>query len=114
MHSSDEGNYRTSTCTTGETEEHRAIFLCVLCGEALGAESTLCLPKVLPAAGFQRLGFTVHPAQEDLPPRGNPPNFGERNAREHPGHTCASRNGEQQFVIFAAMQCEIQVDRSRW
>ena len=95
------------------TQGAHSRVLRVPCGEAVDAARTLFLAEVLPSAGFQRHRFIIHPVKSDLPARRNPPDLGERNTRERSGHTSTSGDGEQQFVVFPAMQCQIQINRSR-
>ena len=72
--------------------------------EELGARRCF---EVLPALGaeFESCALVIH--EDDVPIPSDVADLADDNARDSRGNTLAAGRGEKQFVIVAAVQCEL-------
>src|ERR1700692_4443718 len=80
----------------------------------LAPTSSSSLLEVFPTRGRQFTLHTVFPPQINLPPTSDLTNPADLNSLNPGRHPRPWWRREQQFVILATIQCEIQIDLSRW
>src|ERR1700730_9528009 len=68
------------------------------------------MPKVLPTVGLQPRSSTGLVDERYLLAPGDLANAGDRHSRDLGRHATLPPGGKQQFIIFAAMKREIQLD----
>src|SRR6202158_6546783 len=66
--------------------------------------------EVLPALRLELSGDTPRVAQEDLRRTGDAADLGQSNPGNFGWNPLARRGGEKQFVVFAAVEREVEID----
>ena len=70
--------------------------------------------KVFPASGMESVRYSTAIPQDYFASAGDSPDFDDRHARDLRGYGSIPGRGEQEFVIFAAVQGELEIYFVRW
>src|SRR5579863_6557117 len=71
------------------------------------------MAEVFPSASGQFAPYAVLVNQEDISSARDLADHGDRNTRDAGWNSVAARGSKKQFVVFAAVQCQLQIDFTR-